>query len=298
MKSIIIGFILSVMAMPIFASQQIKVYWGFGATSPQAMMTRELVDNMNREQDKYQFVFTHKPGIGGSIAASTMLNDKSLSILVSSSSFYIRPLLFKDSHDVTEFSIINSVCMAQPVAILSKNKNLIDDAKTREVTIAINPGSITTLTVRTIKKNNPNLRIIEIPFKSTPESTLNMMGGHVDASGDFVGKHTLPNLAKGVYVLGITGVESQPGFKTFSRQGIKGLEEVVTDYHVFVNKSMSSELQKELHDIITKATVNKVKSQCENDFGYIKYTPLADTERVHLQNQKKWKRIAADVDKE
>jgi tripartite-type tricarboxylate transporter receptor subunit TctC len=298
MKSIIVGFILSIMSMPIFASQQIKVYWGFGATSPQAMMTRELVDNMNRGQDKYQFVFTHKPGIGGSIAASTMLNDKSLSILVSSSSFYIRPLLFKDSHDVTKFSIINSVCMAQPVAILSKNKNLIEDSKTRDVTIATNPGSITTLTIRSLKKDNQALRIIEIPFKSTPESTLNMIGGHVDASGDFVGKHTLNNLVTGLYVLGITGIEAQPGFKTFNRQGIKGLEEVVTDYHVFVNKSMSSELQKELHNIITKATVGKVKSQCENDFGYIKYTPLAETERVHLQNQKKWKRIAADVDKE
>ena len=298
MKKILIGLILSIITTPILASQQVKVYWGFGATSPQAMMTRELIDNMNRQQDKYKFIFVHKPGIGGSIAASTMLQDNSKSILVSSSSFYIRPLLFKDSHDVTKFSIINSICMGQPVAIFSKNKNLIEDAKTRDVTIAINPGSITTLTVRSLKKDNPTLRIIEIPFKSTPESTLNMMGGHVDASGDFVGTHTLSNLAKDVHVLGITGVETQPGYKTFSRQGVKGLEEVVTDYHVFVNKNMSSELQKELHDIIKLSTEGKVRTQCENDFGYTKYTLLSESDSIHTQNQQKWRRIAADIEKE
>jgi hypothetical protein len=98
--------------------------------------------------------------------------------------------------------------------------------------------------------------------------------------------------------LGFTGVEAQPGVQTFNRQGIKGLEEIVTDYHVFVNKNMSSELQKELHDIINNANIGKVKIQCENDFGYIKYTPLAETENVHLQNQKKWKELTADVEKE
>lgn len=297
-KTIIVGIILSIMSMTVFASQQVKVYWGFGATSPQAMMTRELIDNMNKAQDKYQFVFTHKPGIGGSIAASTMLNDKSLAILVSSSSFYIRPLLYKDSHDVTKFSILNSICMAQPAAILSKNKNLIEDSKKRNVTIAVNPGSITTLVVRAIKKNNSDLQITEIPFKSTPESTLNMLGGHVDGSTDFVGSHTLKNLAAGVTIIGITGRENQPGFKTFNRQGIKGLEEIVTDYHVYVNKDMNRKLQEELYSIIDEATDGKVKTQCENDFGYIKKTSLADSESIHLQNQRKWKLITADIEKE
>jgi tripartite-type tricarboxylate transporter receptor subunit TctC len=298
-KTIIVGIILSIMSMTVFAAQQVKVYWPFGATSPQGMMVRELIDNMNRQQNKYQFIFYHKLGAGGSIAASAMLSDKSLAILVSSSSFYIRPLLFKDSHDVTKFSITNSICMGQPVGILSKNKNLFQDAKSKEVTIAINPGSITTLTVRAIKKDNPDLKIVEIPFKSGPESMLNMMGGHVDAIGlVMTGADVTATKTTGVHILGFTGVEAQPGVQTFNRQGIKGLEEIVTDYHVFVNKNMSSELQKELHDIINNANIGKVKIQCENDFGYIKYTPLAETENVHLQNQKKWKELTADVEKE
>jgi tripartite-type tricarboxylate transporter receptor subunit TctC len=298
MKRIIVGFILTVVATYTMAAEQVKVYWGFAPTSSSAMMVRELIDNMNRQQDKYQFIFVHKPGIGGSIAASSMLADKSTSVLLTSSSFYIRPLLFKDSHDVTKFSIINSVCMAQPIAIFSKNKNILEDAKTREITIGINPGSIGSLAVRSLKKDNPSLKIIEVPFKSTPEATLFMMGGHVDSSVEFVGQDTLANLAKDVHVLGITGVEAQPGFKTFSRQGIKGLEGIVADYYVFVNKNMSSTLQKELHDIIKNGMINKAKSLCEYDFGYVKYTPLAEAESIDLQNQKKWKELVADVEKE
>lgn len=298
MKKFIMGLMLTVMATSTMASEQVKVYWGFAATSSSAMMVRELIDNMNRQQNKYQFIFVHKPGIGGSIAASSMLADKSTSILVSSSSFYIRPLLFKDSHDVTKFGIINSICMAQPITILSKNKNVLEDAKTREITIGINPGSIGALAVRSIKKDNPNLKIIEIPFKSTPEATLYMMGSHIDASIDFVGQDTLANLPKGVHSLGITGVEAQPGFKTFNRQGVKGLEEIVADYYAFVNKNMSPTLQKELHDIIKNAMIDKSRSLCEYDFGYVKYTPLTEAESIDLQNQKKWKKLAADVEKE
>lgn len=298
MKKFIIGLMLTVMATSTMAAEQVKVYWGFAPTSSSAMMVRELIDNMNKQQDKYQFIFVHKPGIGGSIAASSMLADKSTSVLLTSSSFYIRPLLFKDSHDVTKFSIINSICMGQPIGILSKNKNVLEDAKTREITIGINPGSIGALAVRSIKKDNPDLKIMEIPFKSTPESTLNMLGGHVDASVDFVGKDTTVNLPKDVHVLGITGVEAQPGFKTFSRQGIKGLEGVVADYYVFVNKNMSSTLQKELHEIIKNGMINKAKSLCEVDFGYVKYTPLAEGESINLQDQKKWKELAAGVERE
>jgi hypothetical protein len=44
--------------------------------------------------------------------------------------------------------------------------------------------------------------------------------------------------------------------------------------------------------------INKAKSLCEYDFGYVKYTPLAEAESIDLQNQKKWKELVADVEKE
>jgi tripartite-type tricarboxylate transporter receptor subunit TctC len=297
-KTIIVGIILSIMTLPTLAAQQVKVYWPFAATSAQGMMIRELIDDMNKKQDKYQFIFTHKPGAGGSVAATSVLNDNTMSLMVSTSSFYIRPLLYKDSHDISNFNMINSVCTAQPVIILSKNKNLLEDSKSKDVNIGVLPGSITALLVRSIKKNNPTLRITEIPFKGTPESYLNMLGGHIDGSIDFLTKQTVSGLASGVSVLGITGVENHPGLKTFNRQGIKGMEEIVNDYQVFVNKNMDRNLQVELNALISSVTGGKVKTICENDFGYIKNLSLSESEKIHLRNQQKWTLITAGVEKE
>jgi tripartite-type tricarboxylate transporter receptor subunit TctC len=254
-------------------------------------MFKELVNSSNLLQNKYKFIFVNKPGAGGSLAVLASENEKDLSVVTHSSSFYIRPHLYENSHNVDNFRIVNQICLDQPLGIFSKKYSSIKDIVNKEVQIGIIPGSITSLIPSVLEKNNATINLKEIPYKNTPDATTDMLGGHIDSSVDFVGSLTLSRLPKSVSILGITGKNDKANLKTFISQNIHGLEEVTTSYYVFLNKNIEIETAKELSSIFYQAINDKVKSYCENEYGTVEIRDFNNLQVIHNKNIKLWKKV-------
>jgi tripartite-type tricarboxylate transporter receptor subunit TctC len=277
----------------------VQAVWPFAIGSSQANLVRGVIDNANKQQDKYKFVFVNKPGAGGAIAANTVLEANELQVLFSSSSFYVRPLLYKDSHDVEKFKLVSGICMAQPFAIYSKKLNNAADLKRpQDSTVGVIPGSITTLITKTIKRDNAGFAISEVPYKGTPEATTDMLGGHIDAAVDTVGKSVTARFGPEVKALGITGRKSHGQFTTFQAQGVKGLEELVGDYLIFVPSTVDASVREELNTIFNNALGDNVKEICEDDYGYISKISFAQADVVHQANKSRWANLTKGIPRE
>lgn len=283
--------IFNVHASPV----EVKVVWPYSIVSEQGLMYKELVESANQIQDRYKFIFVNKPGAGGSLAVLSVENDTDLSLLAHSSSFYIRPNLYSNAHNVNNFRILNQICVDQPLAMLSKKYSSIKDAIDKEVKIGIIPGSITSLISKNIVKNNSGIKFIEIPYKNTPDATNDMLGEHIDGSIEFLGKTTMARLPKSVNVVGITGTKNIENIKTFSNQGIVGLENVTNTYYILARKNIEPTVGKELSSILQKAINKKVREYCESAYGNILEIDYQSLESVHNEQISIWKKVSSDL---
>lgn len=290
--------ILLGLTIPAWAQKPVQIVWPFAIGSPQANMVRAIIEEANTTQNKYTFVLVHKPGAGGSVAANYTLEHNDLAVLASTSSFYIRPLLYKDSHNVDDFKIVSNYCSGQPLAIFSKKLQKLEGAEGKSVSVGVIPGSITTLVTRALQRENKNLSIIEVPYKGTPEATTDMLGGHIEGSIDFIGKSALSRFDNSVKVLGITGSRNIQGFQTFGNQKIKGLDQVANDYYFFVTKKTDTALQIELNKILNNSISTKAREFCEDDFGSVTRTEINQTESLQSQNKIRWANLTQGIKQE
>lgn len=268
----------------------VELVWPFSNVSTNANMARSLVEQANQLQNKYQFVYINKPGAGGSVGAQHVLGSSKSAVLMTSSSFYVRPLMNPDSYDVNQFVMTNYLCTGQPLAMFSKKYKKVSDFKSDIVNVGINFGSITEMITKAIIKNNTTVRINEVGYKGTPESTNDMIGGHLDVSIDFYNPTTLARLTNDVHVVGVTGTRNIERVPSFKAQGIKGLDDVVTEYFIFVPNSTSDTFKKDIYDILYKASTKGIfKSGCEEGYGQmISQVPYESLKKVHSSRQESW----------
>lgn len=281
-----------------YAQKTVQVVWPFAAGSSQANMVRSVIDSANAQQSKYKFIFTHKPGAGGAVAAQYVADLKELAVLAHTSSFYIRPQLYKESHNVDDFNMVTLICAEQPLAIFSKKINRLSDLQGKEIKIGIIPGSITSLVTRSIKRENLDIKVIEIPYKGTPEATTDMLGGHIEGSVDFIGTSVTSRFGNDIKILGITGKRSINSYPTFESLRVKGLENVTNDYFFFVSKSIDVAERQELNSILTNAYTEKTKFFCEDDFGQLVKTPFNQVDVINQFHKQRWEKLTSGVVKE
>lgn len=298
MKKILVTFLALLCLGALAQPRTVPVVWPFAIGSPQANMIRSMIDVANKEQNKYQFIFVHKPGAGGAVAANFILEHDTLAVLASTSSFYIRPLLYKDSHDVDQFSIASTICTGQPVAIYSKNLPSLNAAKGKEINIGVIPGSITTLVTKSIKRENPEIKIQEIPYKGTPEATTDMLAGHIDGSTDFIGKSISSRFDGSVKIWGITGTKNYASYRTFQQQQIKGLDNVTNDYFMFVSAKTDPAIRQELGKIFDASITERTRALCEDDFGTITTVPSTRLDLLHQQTKARWTQLSQGIVRE
>lgn len=292
----IIMLVTSTLVVANESAKTVIAYWGFPAGTPQGIMARIATESANRQQTKYKFVFTPKPGAGTSIAANSLRTSMDLAILFSTSSFFVRPLLYKDSHNVENFSMVATTCLGQPLTILSKKKKSITEGP---VSIGIISGSIVQLLPKVLSKENPYVRFTEIPYKGTVDATTDMIGGHIDSSVDFIGKQTLSRLDNSVNILGITGIKNHGPYRTFTSQKLVGTEELVVDYFIHVDNGVGIELRKELHTIFTNAIRDKeYRAACEDDFGSTVSIPFDQVNQMNERQKNKWRKLTEGIPKE
>lgn len=300
MKKIILTLILAASSAMATAKQVVPVIWPFSASSSSSLMIHTVLDTANAQQSKYRFVFVNRPGAGGSIAANAVANAQELTVLIHTPSFYIRPFLFNESHRVDQFSLINDFCINQPIAVYSTKVKKITERAEQGLTIGINPGGITNLVSRAIAENNPQLKIVEVPYKGTPEATTDMLGGHIDSSVDFTGPIVTQRFTGNVSVLGITGVKSRKDMPTFQSQGIKGLDQLTSSHHVFVRNDVADSIKQELFTIFSSAINNNAKltEVCSQESGEIVPVPANRLEQINQDNIRKWSIITRNFVKQ
>lgn len=281
------------------AQTTIQIVWPFSVSSSDAQMVHAIVDSANRQQNKYKFVFYSKQGAGGTIAASYVLENPD-TVLFGSSSFYVRPNLYKESHDPERFSNVASVCYGKPLVVLSRKYANIKELSGKTFSVGMNNGSITQLVSRTLKANT-DATVIEVPYKGTPETTMDMLGGHLDAGIDHAGASLFAKLPTNVkvYVLGITGTVSYPNLPTFKSQGLKGFDNLTNNYNLFVSSSTSTARKQELNQIFNQALDSEaLRESCESDFAKISKSTLEQADRAHQQSIAHWRKVTQGMPKE
>jgi tripartite-type tricarboxylate transporter receptor subunit TctC len=266
-----------------FAATEVLVYWTQNIATYQGQLFKAYIDNANKNQNKYQFVIILKPGAGGTIAATSTLNSNKPALIGSSSTFYARPAMTKDSHDPNKFLLMNRMCIDKPTALYS-TKSKIEPG----MSIGYPPGTYEAMAL-IMQKRNPSLNLITVPFKTSADATVAMLGGHLDISLDFLG--LAPSIVRpGVNILGITGKKSINGIPIVS-----GLEDLVLDLFLFAPKNLDPALYVEFHHIFKDASNEETDSLCKIDMGVPSNTPLSAMEALHKDYQFKWKQLTTGL---
>ena len=297
----LLAIVLSTIAISAMAKETITVVYSWTPADVAANFHRQIVEEANRIQDKYNFIFDAKPGAGGSIAALYVQNTPN-TILANSSAFFIRPNFFPaESQNIDKFREILPVCSA-PITISSKKYKSWKDVPTdRPLTIGVSGLGITTHLVATeIAKKYPQLTVV--PFKSTSEALVAVLGNNTDFAVTFMGdveQYKNPTDSKNkVYALGITGNKTVNGVAPLISQGFpKILEDMSSPAQEFVTTSMSDEKFKELRAILFKAAKAKsVKEAMAVDYCQ----PLNDMSDNQIDpwfnlQRSRWKNIASGI---
>jgi len=279
-----------------FASQIIQVVWPFNPGSGQAGHTRALIEEANRLQSTYKFVFESKPGAGGVIAANYVLNSNKPAILAATSSFFIRPNLYPDaSYDVDQFRVIFGQCSSPMVLAVKKFNNINDIKKQDRVTVGISGlGATTHLFALELKKNFPGIDIV--PFNGTPPSIVAVLGNNIDATTGFPGDVAQFVNNKDLVVLGVSGSTSINGASTFSSQGLANFENLTNSFSWLGNNLVTDKMISEIGKILLKAESGElVQRSYQNDFCIDFNIDLKDRNNWFSTQKVFWKSVTKDV---
>lgn len=253
----LLAIVLSTLALNVSAKETVTILYSWNAGDTAANFHRQLANEANKIQDKYNFIFDVKPGAGGSVAANYILaNPQQNLILANSSAFFIRPNFFSvaESHDISKFKSMFPQCSAPILVSSKKYKSWAEVPKDKPLSIGVSGLGVTTHLVATqVAKNYPQM--IVVPFKSTTEALAATIGGQTDFAVNFIGDSNQYQEGKNrVYMLGITGPKTAGGVRPLSQQGFsKDLELMNTPAQLMVPVTVSDSKFKEWREIFLKA---------------------------------------------
>jgi tripartite-type tricarboxylate transporter receptor subunit TctC len=232
--------------------QQVPIVWPFSVGSNQVNFIRTIIDDANKKQKKYNFYVEFKPGAGGSIAARYVENYKSLALLSTSSSFFVRSFYYpEESHKVENFKPVLIECTGQPMAVISKNFTSIDELKKQKsLTIGANFGSLTEAVVRQLQQVLPNTELTLVPYSGTVAGTQEVLAGRIDLNVDTPGESLQWFELGRINMIGASGIVENKYFKTFNSQGIKEFAGLTNNYMMVTSSKTDPAIVKELHDIL------------------------------------------------
>lgn len=252
MKRALLGLFFSALAFSATAKETVTIVYSWTAADGPANYSRAIIEEANKLQNKYLFVFDTKPGAGGSVAANYVRNAPN-TILATASAFFVRPNFYpNESYELSAYKEIYLQCSA-PMAITSvKYKTWSTVPKNQPLTIGVSGlGTTTQLFASQIQAQYPNLKVI--PFKSTSESLVSVVAGNTDLHVAFLGEvNTWQN--RGLQVLGISGSTPVRGFPTLVSQGFgKTVADISVPFHLVVPTNVSDTKFKEWRDILVRA---------------------------------------------
>lgn len=271
MKRIIATLISCFLVMSVAHADTIKVpsIWGFAIGSTQGNYFRALLEQANQDQKKYQFVFEHKPGAGGSIATKTALDTTGPVILAHTAAFYVRPNLYPETpYRFDQFQPI-LVQGTAPAVLMTKGKTLDQLLKQPRITIGTaGAGSSSHFIAETMKKYIRGPEVTMVHFKDTNEAYLNVMGGHVDANFEFLGD-AIAKATPEIVFAGLTGNVPINNIPLLKDRGMPNMAQVNNIFAVYVRAGMNPETYNEIRAILLKAEQSpRVQELYAKDFTY------------------------------
>ena len=289
-------FFILLLLIPIFASarESVKIVYGWGPGDTAADFNRKLVSVANKIQTKYHFEFLTRPGAGGSIAVNYADNNKN-SIILHSSAFFIRPIMYpKSSYVIDHYQDLLLECKL-PMTVNSKKYTSWQKIPTnKSITIGITGiGSTTHLVALQIMKKYPKIKII--PYKGPSKALLALIKGEVDLSIGFVSQSI--EYQNQIHVLGLTGDHSYNNFPLLIDQGFpKTLAETDVIFQLIIPNSVDSKKIIEWKKILERAG----KSEDVKKGYKLKFCdPEKDNNDPQVFNRQKilWDKLTKDVKK-
>lgn len=262
------------------AQTVVPIFWPFSLASTHATMVRTVADELNQTQKDYTFVFVHKPGAGGSIAANSLLNHQGPAIMAATSSFFIRPNLYPAaSHDLSKFNTIGSYCTNQPIALISSKYKTLADLKNKAVNIGVIPGSITHLAALSYGKAS-RTDLNTVFYQGTPEITKDVLGGHLDIGVDFLSAAT--QFSGKVNVLGISGRTEYAEGRTFKSQGVPNVDVTHANFLLYSNGADPKLINTTRLALANVLKSHKLQEACQQEYGSVVTNVLSTKEAAEL----------------
>ena len=294
----LIAVISMLLASQTFA--QTQVVWPFSAGSNQANVVRAVISNVNAANNT-AYVFTHKPGAGGTIGVNHVAGLTPPGFLVTSSSYFIRPTLVKEgAHSADRLIPVMMVSQGQPMAVISRKFASIDQVgRQKQLSIGVNLGTISQLMAETLKQNFPGLELNLVPYPGTIEITRDVIGGHLDLGLEFLNDVEQHVQANTVNVLGISGKVSKNNYKTLSGQGLKGFDDLLIDYWVLTADSTGADVietfRRQWQPEVVKAEIATL--WVKDGVSVPQILNMAETKKKFDQQNKFWQSIGERIGK-
>lgn len=275
------------------AQQAVPAVWAFNLANIQGAYYRALLDEANIIQKKYQFIAEHRPGAGGSIAASHVLTQDRLVLLGTAAAFFVRPYLYStNSYQFDQFTPVH-VMATSPAALVTKDKDLHEIIKQDKISIGTaGPGSLTHLMALKFKEYFPEKAVIIVNYKSSTEALQDVLGGHVDLTFEYLGDAESRN-AK---VLGVTGKNKIKSYPLLKDMGYPNQANLVGIYLILVPKNTQPDIVVELRNIFVQAEKSsKVQDLYRSDYSSkpANLKTSADYQRWYADTIKYFKELTA-----
>lgn len=300
MKRALLGLFFSVLAFSAQAKETVTFIYSWTAADGPANYSRTIIDEANRLQNKYNFIFDTRPGAGGSLAANHVRNNPN-TILATASAFFVRPNFFpNESYDLSAFKELYLQCVAPMAITATKYKTWSEVPRDRPLTIGVSGlGTTTHLFASQIQKKYPNLTVV--PFKSTSESLLSVASGNTDLHVAFLGEVETwgsdNSRYKKLHVLGISGAEPIRGFPTLVSQGFGStVANIAVPFHLVVPANTPDEKFNEWRKILVRAgQASAVKETYKLDACVPSKIDDSNLQPWYRAQVEQWRRLSTGV---
>lgn len=294
----LLAVLLSVIALSASAKETINITYAFGVGDAMSNYDRALVEELNRTQDKYSFIFDVKPGAGNAIAANYVKNTPN-TILATSGAFWVRPVFYpNESYNTADFKGILPQCSDAMSIASTKFKTMKDVPTDRPLNIAVTGlGVVSHLIAVKFTEKYPNTLIV--PYKSPTDAITALLSGQVDFAIGYVGDQE--NWGAGKYainILGVTGNKPVNGHPTLTSVGLaKLLEESDNPNQFFVPATWTDEKYKEIRAMLVKASASKIVRDAYAVNYCRSLDQMSDKDmQAWFENQDKhWKKLSSGV---
>jgi tripartite-type tricarboxylate transporter receptor subunit TctC len=248
------------------AAQDVTSVWAFNIANIQGSYYRGILEQANKDQDKYKFVAEHKPGAGGDIGAGFVAGKKELALLGTAAAYFVRPYLYsQNAYDFNTFRPVHVMALSPAALVTKPGRKLEDILKQDKITIGTaGAGALTHLMALKYKENLPGKQVVITPYKSSTEALQDVLGGHIDLTFEFLGDAE----AKGANIVGVTGRTKVKSYPLLKDIGYSNQADLVGVYLILVKKDTPDAVVNELRAIFEKAEKNtRVQELYASDYS-------------------------------